>query len=191
MDKLQAVAGSDSNIVYARSKGIVTIVQAFTKDAASAAGLAGAALAPVFIILDLVNGNFQSAAFGLVGAALGLAVSFGGPIGFAVGAVLAVLFVILPGLFDHPDVNPPANNATEVRLLHRSSPETDSLDYSNLPSLVIRLIRGMKHAMRILPSLINHRIARHYMDPASSQVCSPGSCSMPSPFYSSSTTGIQ
>jgi hypothetical protein len=117
VDKLQAVASSDSDIVYARSKGIVTIVQAFTKDIASAAGVAGAALAPVFILLDLVNGDFKSAAFGLVGAALGLAVSFGGPIGFAIGAVLAVLFAILPGLFDHPDINPPANNATEVSLL--------------------------------------------------------------------------
>ena len=69
------------------------------EETAKAVGIAGVAAAPLFVILDFVNGNPVGGAFGAVGLCSSLrslsVVAIDGPIGWVIGG-LAALFSILP-----------------------------------------------------------------------------------------------
>ena len=80
------------------------------------AGIVGYALAPVFIILDFVNGNPVGGAYGIAGLLAGAAAasSIGGPVGWLFAGFIA-LFSILPGFFTQSAPQyPSANNTTEI-----------------------------------------------------------------------------
>ena len=88
--------------------------------------LANAAL-PVFIILDIVQGQWKAAAWALGATSAGIAAdalasaaaemlgafAIAGPIGLFVGAVVGILFAILPGLFKKKH-EPLTTNTTQI-----------------------------------------------------------------------------
>ena len=102
-------------LIVTRSKGSFNILTIFDNDAVRAAGLAAAVAAVAFIILDFVNGDFKAAALGLTSLALGVGaeLAVGGPVGVLLGAAVAVLFAILPGVFDQKPA-PLANNPSQI-----------------------------------------------------------------------------
>ena len=108
-DKAQAVSS-------VRIGGVNSDITVVLEETAKAAGVAGIAIAPLFVILDFAQGNPVGGAFGAVGLFLGtLAVTaLEGPIGWLVGG-LAALFSILPSLFNKASPQfPSAHNATEI-----------------------------------------------------------------------------
>ena len=66
----------------------------------------GAAVGPFFVLLDMVEGKWASAALCAVGLALGAvsALLVAGPVGWIFGAAIATLFAILPGAWKQPHV---------------------------------------------------------------------------------------
>ncbi|KAI9674491.1 MAG: hypothetical protein M1817_001829 [Caeruleum heppii] len=96
-------------VVMARTKGILATVQLVAEPLAKAAGVASLIAAPVFIILDLVDGDWIGAGIGAVGLALGVVagMAIAGPVGWIVGGLISALFAILPGLFGKKRKNPP------------------------------------------------------------------------------------
>lgn len=70
------------------------------------AGALGAAVGPFFVLLDMVQGQWVSAALCAVGLALGVASAMlvAGPVGWIFGAAIATLFAILPGSWKQPHV---------------------------------------------------------------------------------------
>ncbi|KAI9670043.1 MAG: hypothetical protein M1817_004523 [Caeruleum heppii] len=103
-------------VVTARSKGVLSTVSLGVQGAAKAAGIAGLVAAPVFIILDLVHGNWAGAAFGAAGLALGVAATMAvaGPVGWVLGGLISALFAILPGLFKAKKKPPPLEDRTQI-----------------------------------------------------------------------------
>ena len=113
---IDANGNSAATLTSVRAGGVVQDVVIVLEDAAKAAGIAGLAVAPVFIILDFAHGNPVGGAFGAVGLFLGVlaATAVSGPVGWLVGG-LAALFSILPSFFNKPASDPPhAENATEI-----------------------------------------------------------------------------
>ena len=99
-----------------RVNGVVSDLTVVLEATARAVGIAGMAIAPVFIILDFSHGNPVGGAFGAVGLFLGLLATSAieGPVGWLIGG-LSVFFAILPTFFSHPISSPPhADNATEI-----------------------------------------------------------------------------
>ena len=102
-------------------------LQTFTSIGGRVGGLAGAAgvaILPVFIILDLVEGDWKAAAWAVGATAAGLSTDLiaasvigasiaASVVGILTGIATAALFMILPGLFS-PKTPPPSNNATEI-----------------------------------------------------------------------------
>ena len=108
-DKPQAISS-------VRIGGVASDLTVVLEDAAKAAGIAGVAVAPLFVILDFAQGNPVGGAFGAVGLFLtALAVTAAeGPVGWLVGG-LAALFSILPSFFSKPaSAFPSINNTTEI-----------------------------------------------------------------------------
>ena len=66
----------------------------------------GAAVGPFFVLLDMVNGEWLSAALCAVGLALATVSSLlvAGPVGWIFGTALATLFAILPGFWKKPHI---------------------------------------------------------------------------------------
>ena len=114
-----SVAANDDlyrSITSVRVNGVVSDLTVVLQTTAKAVGIAGMAIAPVFIILDFAHGNVIGGAFGAVGLFLGiLAVNvIEGPIGWVVGG-LAAFIAIIPSFFTHPASDPPhVSNATEI-----------------------------------------------------------------------------
>ncbi|KAI9682124.1 MAG: hypothetical protein M1817_000178 [Caeruleum heppii] len=107
---------SASEMVFARTKGVLSIVTVVAKEAVKVAGIAGMVAAPVFIILDLVHGDWVGAAVGAAGLILGVvaAAAVAGPVGFILGGLIGVLFAILPGLFKAQKPKPPIDDTTQI-----------------------------------------------------------------------------
>ena len=103
-------------VTTVRVNGVVSDLVVVLEATARAVGIAGMAIAPVFIILDFSHGNPVGGAFGAVGFFLGLLATSAmeGPVGWLVGG-LSVFFAILPTFFKRPVSEPPqADNATEI-----------------------------------------------------------------------------
>lgn len=95
----------------------------------SIGSLAALAAMPAFIIMDFVEGQWKAAAWATSGvaAAIGTDValssilagttvagfSVAGPVGLFVGAVVGLLFAIIPGLFKKTH-SPTSNNVTQI-----------------------------------------------------------------------------
>ena len=108
-DEAQAVSS-------VRVGGVAADITVILEKTARAVGVAGVAIAPLFVILDFAQGNPVGGAFGVVGMSLGILAltAVDGPIGWLVGA-LAALFTILPSLYDQRSVQlPSSRNATEI-----------------------------------------------------------------------------
>ena len=92
-----------TEITVARAAGMV--VATFMTSAGLAEAL-GAAVGPVFVLLDMVQGEWLAAALCGIGVALGTVAGLmaAGPVGWFFGGALATLFAILPGIWKKPDV---------------------------------------------------------------------------------------
>ena len=113
---IDATGDSATAVTIVRNGGVSTNVRIVLEKTARVVGIAGVAIAPLFIILDFLNGDFRGGAFGAVGLAFGLltALLIPGPVGWLLGG-LAAFFYTLPTLFTHPTSDfPHANNATEI-----------------------------------------------------------------------------
>ena len=110
-----ASTGSSTDLVITRSGGQLYQMFSYTARALEGVGLLALATAPIFILMELVNGEYMAAGFATAGLVLGVAaqLAIAGPVGIIVGAALAVFFSILPGLFA-PDKHAPSNNITEI-----------------------------------------------------------------------------
>ena len=104
------------SITSVRVNGVVSDLTVVLQTTAKAAGIAGMAIAPVFIILDFSHGNLVGGAFGALGLFLGIlaTTAIEGPVGWLVGG-LAAFFAIIPSFFTHPTSDPPrTSNTTEI-----------------------------------------------------------------------------
>ena len=113
---INANADKPQAISSVRIGGVASDLVVVLEETARAAGVAGIAVAPLFVILDFAQGNPVGGAFGAVGLFLGtLAVTaVEGPVGWLVGG-LAALFSILPSFFSkHTSAFPSAHNVTEI-----------------------------------------------------------------------------
>ena len=92
-----------AEITMGRAAGV--IIATFLIGAGVADAL-GAAVGPFFVLLDMVEGQWVSAALCAVGLALGVASALlvAGPVGWMFGAAIATLFAILPGIWKQPHV---------------------------------------------------------------------------------------
>jgi hypothetical protein len=110
-----ALSGS-SEIAVVRSGGVFNLVASFGQSSLETIRVAGAAVAALFIILDLVDGEFKAAAFGAAGLGAGLVAGLlvSGPVGLFFGAAVGVLFTLLPGLFDAPKEPGQTNNPAQI-----------------------------------------------------------------------------
>ncbi len=100
----------------ARTNSALSIISLTTEAVAKRAGVAGIALAPIFVILDFVNDDWTGGAFAAAGLTLGLAVTVAvpGPVGGLVGGLITALFSILPGLFEKAHCAPPIDNMAQI-----------------------------------------------------------------------------
>lgn len=115
-NSIDANGNNAATVTSVRAGGVVNDVVIVLEETARIVGIAGLAIAPVFIILDWAHGNPVGGAFDAVGLFLGIlaATAIPGPVGWLVGG-LAALFSILPSFFSKPASDPPhANNATEI-----------------------------------------------------------------------------
>ena len=97
-----AVIEGTTELALVRSRGIFSTVTTIASEAAETIGELQAALAPAFVILDLVQGNWQAAYFGAAAAVSGVlaGMMISGPIGFLFGAAISTFFSIIPGMID-------------------------------------------------------------------------------------------
>ena len=108
-DKTQAVTSL-------RIGGVASDLTVVLEETAKAVGIAGVAAAPLFVILDFVNGKPVGGAFGAVGLFLTeiALTAIDGPIGWVIGG-LAALFSILPSFFSKGAAQlPAAKDATQI-----------------------------------------------------------------------------
>ena len=98
-----AGAVETAEITIGRFGGVVFATYLIGEGAAEALG---AAVGPFFVLLDMVNGQWLSAALCAVGLALATvsALLVAGPVGWIFGAAIATLFAILPGFWKKPHV---------------------------------------------------------------------------------------
>ena len=92
-----------AEITVARAAGM--ILATYTVGSGIAEAL-GAAVGPIFVLLDMVQGEWLSAALCAIGVALGTVAGLmaAGPVGWFFGGALATLFAILPGIWKKPHV---------------------------------------------------------------------------------------
>jgi hypothetical protein len=109
------LGGPGAEIMLARSSGELSVIASLSEDIIKASGYAALALAPIVIILDSINGQWEAATMASIGVTTGIIIDslVEGPIGFIVGAVVALLFNLLPGLFKK-DVRPSSSNMTQI-----------------------------------------------------------------------------
>ena len=94
-----SVASETTEVAWVRSGGVVKSVISVGKASLQALGVAGSAVAALFIIVDIVNGDYKAAAFGAAGiaaAGIGIALDLlvAGPIGTIVGLVAGILLAM-------------------------------------------------------------------------------------------------
>ncbi|KAI9673996.1 MAG: hypothetical protein M1817_002202 [Caeruleum heppii] len=114
--ELAAQRYSSRDLVFlARTHGATSLVSIALERTLRVAGVAGFIAAPAFIILDIVRGEWRTAAIGAVGLAAGVAsaLAIAGPIGWVFGGVVSLFFAILPGLFDLKEP-PSPRNVTQI-----------------------------------------------------------------------------
>ena len=125
-NELQKFQG-DMSTVEVRIEGKLQSFTSFAGRTLTIAGYLGNAALPIFIILDIVEGQWKAAAWALGATAAGIAAdalassaaeiigafAVAGPIGLFVGATVALLFTILPGLFEKKN-EPLTTNTTEI-----------------------------------------------------------------------------
>ena len=105
-----------AELAVVRSRGTVYTIASIAKTSlVEVAGVASTAILPVFIILDLINGDWKAAVLGAVAGVAGIAAAFlgSGPIGLLVGAAIGLFFSIFPGLF-HEKAPPKTNNPAKI-----------------------------------------------------------------------------
>ena len=90
-----------AEITMGRAAGVVVATYLIGEGIAEALG---AAVGPFFVLLDMVNGKWLSAALCAIGLVLGAVSSMlaAGPVGWIFGAALATLFAVLPGVWKQP-----------------------------------------------------------------------------------------
>ena len=108
-----------AEVAIVRSGGVVSVITSFAEKSLAVLGVAGIAVAAVFIILDIIDGEFKAAAFGAAGVAAGVAgiaadLLAAGPVATLIGLAVGVLFTILPGLIDSFKDSPPTNNPAQI-----------------------------------------------------------------------------
>jgi hypothetical protein len=115
-DGEKLAVNGDANIAVVRSAGTFAAVTSFAKSALVVLGVGAAIEAVIFIILDIVLGQYKAAALGAATITLGLGASLliGGPIGLIIGAAVATLFFFLPGLFESEKEPAPSDNKTQI-----------------------------------------------------------------------------
>ena len=113
--------------IQVRLQGKLQTFTSFGGRALTIAGTLGNAALPVFIILDIVQGEWKAAAWAVGATVAGIAANvlastgvgllgasaLAGPVGLFVGAVAGILFAILPGLFKKKH-EPLATNTTQI-----------------------------------------------------------------------------
>jgi hypothetical protein len=112
------VSGS-AEVALVRSGGVLSTVASFAGDSLTVLGVAALAVAAVFIILDIIDGQFQAAAFGAVGVAAGITgiaadLLAAGPIATLIGLAVGILFTLLPGLIDSFKDPGQTNNPAQI-----------------------------------------------------------------------------
>ena len=92
-----------AEITVGRAAGMVLATYLVSAGIAEALG---AAVGPFFVLLDMVEGQWLSAALCGIGVALGTIAGLlaAGPVGWVFGAAIATLFAILPGFWKKPHV---------------------------------------------------------------------------------------
>lgn len=92
-----------AEITMGRAAGVVIATFLIGEGVADALG---AAVGPFFVLLDMVEGQWVSAALCAAGLALGAASALlvAGPVGWIFGAAIATLFAVLPGAWKQPHV---------------------------------------------------------------------------------------
>ena len=114
----------ESSISSFRVQGQLRSFISLGSRALTAVGEASAVLLPVFIILDFIEGQWVAAAWTIGAAAAGVAADVlttlaigaaevAGPVGLFVGALVGLLFSIIPGLFQKKNY-PKSNNVTQI-----------------------------------------------------------------------------
>lgn len=114
---------SSTKLIYSDSKQQRLTYTIFS------AGAVAAVAAPAFIIMDLIEGQWKAAAWALGATAAGIgadlaatsalagitlgSVAVAGPVGLFVGAVVGLLFAIIPGLFKKVN-KPSTSKITEI-----------------------------------------------------------------------------
>ncbi|KAI9894654.1 MAG: hypothetical protein M1814_002010 [Vezdaea aestivalis] len=107
--------GATKDVAAARIAGKLSLVTQLVEDVVRFSGIAALIANPTIIILDLINGQFRSAAFAAVGLVIGIAIDLivSGPIGWVLAAAVTAFFAILPGLFKKVH-EPPSNNIAKI-----------------------------------------------------------------------------
>ena len=119
---------SEISSIQTRVLGKLRYFTSFAGRALAIGGTLANAALPVFIILDIVQGEWKAAAWALGATTAGLAAdalasaaaemlgafAIAGPIGLFVGAVVGVLFAILPGLFKKKKPEALTTNTTQI-----------------------------------------------------------------------------
>ena len=92
-----------TEITIARTAGVILATYMISEAVGEALG---GVVGPIFVLLDMVNGQWLSAAMVGVGVVLGTiaALSVAGPIGWIYGLALGTLFAILPGIWHKPHI---------------------------------------------------------------------------------------
>ena len=90
-----------AEITIARTAGVMLATYMISEGVAEALG---GGVGPIFVLLDMVNGQWLSAAMVAVGVVLGTvaALSVAGPVGWIFGLALGTLFAILPNAWHKP-----------------------------------------------------------------------------------------
>ena len=92
-----------TEITVARAAGMIVATYMISRGIAEALG---AGVGPVFVLLDMVQGEWLAAALCGIGVALGTVAGLmaAGPVGWIFGGAIATLFAILPGIWKKPHV---------------------------------------------------------------------------------------